>query len=177
MFKMFAGPMIIMQNEMRASVAMNGGAVKSLGKPEVWATMMATWIIPSMLWELVAGRGPDDDEDWLTWAIRVVGLYPMMTMPILRDAGSALEARFLHRRPFDKSPPIIAAAYGAVAQLGELADSDGDVTEIAKALTRLSGFAGMPAGQMLIIEDYLDSVARDKYGPENLQYLIWRKKK
>jgi hypothetical protein len=177
MFKMFAGPMIIMQNEMRASVAMNGGAVKSLGKPEVWATMMATWIIPSMLWELVAGRGPDDDEDWLTWAIRVVGLYPMMTMPILRDVGGALEARFLHRRPFDKSPPITAAAYGAVAQLGELADSDGDVTEIVKALTRLSGFAGMPAGQMLLIEDYLDSVARDEYGPENLQYLIWRKKK
>ena len=46
------------------------------------------WFLPSVLGELVAGRGPDDDEDWWAWMAGEIAVYPAMSLILVRDAVS-----------------------------------------------------------------------------------------
>lgn len=64
------------------------------GKISATAGMVTwLWILPSLLSELIAGRGPDD-EDWDEWALPILGLYPSQSIVGLRDVANALGTKY-----------------------------------------------------------------------------------
>lgn len=176
-FKMFIGPMIIMQNEMRGSVA--GKGAKALISPEVWATMFATWIIPAMLFELAAGRGPGDDEEWWQWALRKVLLYPAQTVPFVREAASAAESAIIGREGITRSNPISDALISVVRSTAKALSDDASMGDITKAFVRTMGtLFGLPSSQAVITGEFLGDVASGEYEPqwpEDLRYLFYRR--
>lgn len=169
-FKMFIGPMIIMQNEMRGSVA--GKGAKAFISPEVWGTMLATWIIPSMLFELAVGRGPGDDEDWYDWALRKTLLYPAQTVPFVREAATAAEAAITGREAQSRSNPISDTLISVVRSVDRAMSDSADMGDITKAFARSIGaLVGLPTGQAIISGQFLVDVANGDYTPEEIQDL------
>lgn len=47
--------------------------------------------VPALLSELLLARGPDDDEEWYTWAVKEQLYYTAGTMPLVRDAAGAIK--------------------------------------------------------------------------------------
>ncbi|KKK99361.1 hypothetical protein LCGC14_2633520, partial [marine sediment metagenome] len=61
--------------------------------PRFAASMFALWFAPAILAELIAGRGPDDDEDFAEWLKRtsyIWVLYPLATVVGVRDIANAM---------------------------------------------------------------------------------------
>lgn len=71
-------------------VASNVARVGPKGIPRFMGSMLFLWFAPSVLSELIAGRGPDDDESWVTWSAKNGILYPTQTVVGLRDVASAM---------------------------------------------------------------------------------------
>lgn len=172
-FKMFIGPMIIMQNEMRGSVA--GKGAKALISPEVWSTMFATWIIPSVLFELFAGRGPGDDEEWWQWALRKILLYPAQTIPFVRDAANAAEEAITGEAKAVRSNPITDTVITMVRAFDKALSEDAEFDDMYKAAARSAGvLLGLPTSQVLVSMDFLVNIDEVE-GFEDLKYLIYKR--
>jgi hypothetical protein len=57
--------------------------------------MSAFWwllFVPAVVEELIRGRGPDEDEEYFAWAAKNLAVYPLQTVPYVRDAAFAAES-------------------------------------------------------------------------------------
>ena len=180
MFKMFIGPMIVMQNELRGSVA--GKGVKAVIAPKVWATALATWILPAVLFELAVGRGPDDgdDLDWWEWALLKILVYPALTVPFIRDGANAIEQMVEGKGAMTRSNPLADLTMLAGKAVHSLFKEDAEMGDYVKSFTRLAGVAfGMPVGQGILIGEFLYgtiSGERPLEEPADVRYLIYKRK-
>jgi hypothetical protein len=187
-FKMFLGPMLIQGNRIRESLGRRG-VIKSW--PQAFGTLMAAWFLPSVLWDLMTGRGPDDDDDDLTneglWALRKIFFYPLLTMPFIRDAASIVERKIAGQFAEPRMTPLADAAY-LVYQAGQTAAEetgdwmDGDEFEagdVLKSSLRASGpLFGIPSNQIDVTGSYLYDLAAGEEQFENLgdlRYLAIRR--
>lgn len=59
--------------------------------PRAVARSIALVVFPAVMGELLAGRGPDDDEDAIWWAARKMLSYPFASMVVIRDLANTLE--------------------------------------------------------------------------------------
>ncbi|MCJ8300625.1 MAG: hypothetical protein MJK13_17055, partial [Pseudomonadales bacterium] len=62
----------------------------NINMPQFAASMFFLWFAPSVLSELVAGRGPDDDEDAALWVAKQVAGYPFQSVVGLRDVANGI---------------------------------------------------------------------------------------
>ena len=167
--KLFLGPMIIMQNEMRGSMISGDKRLQ---------TMLATWLIPAILFEIAVGRGPDDDEEPEEWALRKVLLYPLQTIPLVRDAASVLDAAMSGKPGMSRMNPV-AELLSTIVKSGKKLMSDtadeGDKVQAAAQLTGVAGMPGNAAGQFL---NYVTDVATGRVeveSPIDLRFLFIRR--
>ena len=180
MFKMFIGPMIVLQNELRGSVA--GKGVKAVIAPKVWATALATWILPAVLFELAVGRGPDDgdDLDWWEWALLKILVYPALTVPFIRDGANAIEQMVEGKGAMTRSNPLADLTMLAGKAVHSLFKEDAEMGDYVKSFTRLAGVAfGVPVGQGILIGEFLYgtiSGERPLEEPADVRYLIYKRK-
>ena len=125
-------------------------------------------VLPSVLGELIVGRGPEDDEDEAKWVARKVALYPMMSLPFVRNVGSAVDSGY----GFQVTP----AARGGdefvklLTGLSKLAtDEDVDMQQLVKTGINTAGyFYGLPAGQFNNTAMYLWDLADGDADPEGV---------
>jgi hypothetical protein len=164
--RQFMGPMFVLFGRMNAA-ARGQGASRAAGSRA--ATLLFQVFFAPALFALVAGRWPgedggdEDDElgvnEWSIWLAANTLLFPLQTMPFLRDAGSAAEAALTGNMINPRAAPVSAAA----AQLIRAGDSiwdnvtdddeDGEIDYLA--LTRdVAAFSapivGAPASQTRI---------------------------
>jgi hypothetical protein len=180
---MFLGPMLIMGNRMQEAARLKG-VVKNW--PEAFGTMLATWILPAVLWDLATGRGPEDDEDddlgnEALWAFRKIVLYPFLTVPLLRDVAAVADARMDGKRLDPRANPAVQAAM-LVVEAGEQAYKagqsawEGDDIEsekLVKAALRASGpLVGLPSNQLMTSGEFLHDVMTGEFEPEGVS--DWR---
>lgn len=189
-FKMFLGPMLIQGNRIRESFGRNG-VVKSW--PQAFGTLTAAWFLPAVLWDLMTGRGPDDDDDdgslddAALWSLRKLIFYPFLTMPFLRDAASIVERKIAGQYAEPRMTPLADAGY-LVYQAGQRAwhetgdwmdGDDFEAEKVIKAGLRASGpLFGIPANQIDVTGSYLYDLYTGDDEIENLgdlRYLAIRR--
>lgn len=192
--KLFLGPMVIMNNRIREALTKKG-MIKSW--PEALGALMAAWLLPAVIWDLVTGRGPGDDDDdgnmltdeFLPWALRKIAVYPFMTMPYWRDAVGLVDRKLSGGYAEPRMTPAADAIYMVVKTgmeaANQLSEDDADDSDDAKKLTRaglnVAGpLIGLPTGQIDITGSYIWDAISGEHRPEDaadLRYLIMRRPK
>lgn len=189
-FKLFLGPMLIQGNRIRESFGRRG-VVKNW--PQALGTMTAAWFLPAVIWDLVAGRGPDDDDDdgiaddAALWALRKIFVYPFLTMPFIRDAASIAERKIEGKFAEPRMTPLADAGY-LVFQAGQTAwretgdwmdGDDFEAENVIRSGLRASGpLFGIPSNQIDVTGSYMYDLAtgeEDFEGVGDLRYLAIRR--
>lgn len=189
MFRLFIGPMLIMNNRIRESVTKKG-VIDTW--PEALGTMMAAWFLPAIIFELAVGRGPEEDdepEDWYKWMATKVGMYPMQTIPLVRDIAATAEAQILGEYRQVRAAPIAEAgnavvkAFATTAKEIEAADEieDIDAGKVSKDTLRALGpIFGLPTNQVDVTGSFIFDVMTKEYEPDSpldYRYLLVRRPK
>lgn len=178
-YTQFLGPLIVLQNEMRNAVAMPNGGLgfgpKSLLSPKVFMTYMTTMVVPAVLFELISGRGPDDDDDEsiAEWAAVRALLAPLQMVPMVRDAGAVIES-VLTGEParYSKSNPV-ADIISRVVTLPKKVSKESATTGdwVDASMTAIGIGFGLPTGQAGTTLQFAADVLEGRYEPEGIQDL------
>lgn len=180
-WRLFLGPMIILQNRIRLEFLRHG--IKALVRPESIGKLLAAWIIPSVVYELAVGRGPGDDEDPAEWLLLKILLYPAQMFPFLREASALVETKVRGKYGSYRMDAVSETARSLVELGDAVADystGDDDFERALKAGVRASGpVFGLPATQASITGEYIYDVMTGHYSPENpwegIKYLFVRR--
>jgi hypothetical protein len=128
--------------------------------PRFGASVLSLWFVQAVLSEIIAGRGPDDDEDWGEWAAWELARYPFNGVILARDMANALGPDGFD---FQLSPTAGAFASTVKALKGvgsvpfEMLEDEADLTRgELKSVTEAIGYWGhLPTRQMWITGTYL----------------------
>ena len=136
--------------------------------------MRAWWLIvvPPLLAEMLAGRGPDDDEDWGWWSFRKMLSQSLGPIPLARDLLEPAWAKAVGK-------PSFGYSLSPVQRVGEtFVNTAGDVGRIArgeetKRATRntmeAAGYAtGLVPGQVATATQFLVDVGYGEQDPEGV---------
>jgi hypothetical protein len=161
--------------------------------PRAAARLMALVVFPAIIGELLAGRGPDDDEDEVWWAARKVMLYPMATIPVVRDFSGLTEKWMINVigdgemefAPSYRLSPIVGAIEKVSkipSKIGDVVVGDKEFDDVAWDIFESSGYVlGLPTAQARITGEYLQNLLSGEAEPENaadvLKGLLFRPKK
>ncbi|MGF1877263.1 hypothetical protein L4D77_18315 [Photobacterium frigidiphilum] len=130
------------------------------------ASMFFLWFAPAVLGELVAGRGPGDDEDWDKWALKEISSYPFQTVVFVRDLVNGLGDFGYSASPafdaFEMSVKAVKLPYKAIAPDEEVKRSD------VKAAVLAAGYWGqLPSRQAWITGEYVYDMMTGEEKPED----------
>lgn len=143
------------------------------GIPALAASAFFLWFAPAILSELIAGRGPEDEDEWEAWAAEMIAKYPFMTVVVLRDMVNHGFNKAAGR-PFDfaltpaadafaKPVEAIAGITGDLVQEGEV-----DRQTFKDTVLAVSYWAQLPGRQSWITGEYLFDVMTGKENPESV---------
>ena len=142
-------------------------------------SFLLLYMIPAILTEIAAGRGPDDDEEFLAWSAKQLLMYPMQTVVGMRSIAGAIEGEFSYKAsPAEAAPEAI---YKFIVEVNKALTDDNykfDGKKFAKLSLKTLGYmGGLPLGQAEIsafnVWDYLDGTS----GDYELRDLIFRRQK
>jgi len=147
--------------------------------PRLVARSLVLVILPAVLGELLAGRGPDDEEDKIMWAARKALLYPTTSMPVIRDlvnwqiepALANASGGSLHFQPGYKLSPVVQAIEKVGSLPSKLIDGwtgERPWDDVAWDSLEASGYVfGLPTAQTRITGEYLSDLWTGKATPAN----------
>lgn len=141
--------------------------------PQLMARAWWLIVVPPLLSEMLAGRGPDDDEDWGWWAFRKMLFQMLGPFPLVRDLGEPAWAKAVGKRSFGYSLSPMQRAGDTMVNVA------GDVGQIArgeptKRATRDSleavGYAtGLVPGQLAASTQFLVDVGEGDQDPRTIR--------
>lgn len=171
-------------------------AVQGIGYlPTAVARTIGLVLIPALLGDYLAGRGPDDDEDEVWWAIRKMLLYPVAALPGIRDFSGLMEQKIIALsgegkmdfQPSYQISPIVSAIGKAYNNLVnkpiDVAAGNAEFDEKAAwGMFESAGLVvGLPTAQVRITGGYLADLMSGEAEPENaaelMQGVLFRRKK
>ena len=145
------------------------------GMPRFVADQMFLWFVPAVLGELLAGRGPGDDEEWSAWlkknALSFL-TYPVNAVVGLRDIVGAIGSKF----GYDISP--VGGAFETIVKLGnsglKALDEEKELgrSDLKNALDAVGTWAALPSRQAWITGSYLYDVATDEEQPADVMEFL-----
>ena len=160
-------------------------AVQGIGYlPAAAARLLALVVLPAVLGDLLAARGPDEDEDETWWAIRKILLYPLASVPVVRDFSGYLEAGIISASgegemkfpPSYKLSPVVGAIEKIAktpAKIAGAMDGSKEFDSVAWDTFEASGLIfGLPTGQVRITGEYLEDLLTGDAQPENAAELM-----
>lgn len=155
--------------------------------PRLVARSIALVLLPAVLGDLLAGRGPDDDEDEIWWTARKAVLYPFQSLPVIRDGVNGIDWWLAQQggasgkyRPGYKISPVEDSVRKVTSALGNLADAiDGEETwdDVAWDLFESSGYVfGLPTAQPRITGEYLEDLLTEGDEEITLSEVVFRRR-
>jgi hypothetical protein len=130
-----------------------------------------TAIIASLSQKVITGHGPDTEhgETWAGWIARNEAMYPLSSVPILKDAADAV----MTGRVSSSANPIVRASeqmLNARSAISKAVSGDMSAGQAAETTARAANmFLGMPIDQLFITGDYVrDLSTGDKAKPDDL---------
>jgi hypothetical protein len=134
------------------------------------ASMFALWFVPAVLSEVIAGRGPGEDESWDEYLKRTAylwGLYPTQSVVLLRDVMSAMGPYGYDGSPaldaFEQTARTMRIPVKALDDESEVSRSD-----VKAALLTASYWGHLPGRQMWITGSYLFDWMTGEEQPESI---------
>lgn len=163
--------------------------------PNAVARTIGLVLLPAVLGEMLAGRGPDDDEDDVWWAIRSMALYPIASLPGVRDFSGLIQQKMIKLSgdgkmdfaPSYQLSPIVSAigkAYNNLISkpLDVLTGENEMNADVAWGAFESAGLVvGLPTAQVRVTGSYLTDLLSGDAQPENagqiLRDLLFKRKK
>lgn len=134
--------------------------------PRLLARTMWLYFVPALLSQWLAGRGPDDDEDWGLWALKTIGISALGPIPIVRDIAGAVGSGFDYTlSPLGGLGKSVVNLFTDGKRLW-----DGEETKRAtRDMLEAIGYAtGKVPGQIAASTQFLVDVAYGEQDPEGL---------
>lgn len=127
------------------------------------ASMAVLWFLPAVMSELIAGRGPDEDEeeDTMQWALWKMLRYPFSTVVGVRDIAAAIgpEAYDYELSPVVSAGRSVVESINAIGKAaGEAYRGDGfELTEgeVKQFIMAIGYWGQLPSRQMWITGSYI----------------------
>ena len=115
--------------------------------PHLLARSVFLVIVPAIMADALVGKCKDDDEGWAWWAFRKASLYPMMSLPLVRDIGGALDSGLAYQMsPLARFGELATRLVQDGNKLARGEDVEGRL--MAKRAAELAGYTfGLPLGQ------------------------------
>lgn len=103
--------------------------------PALAASAMWLWFTPALLSELIAGRGPEEDETWGEWAWPTLVMYPFQTVVAVRDMANYAFGEFGYQiTPAQSAPKELVDWFKTVAKAIEKDDHSKVTKQTAETL-------------------------------------------
>lgn len=134
--------------------------------PDLIARSFWLIVVPPLLSELLAGRGPDDDEDWGMWSFQkmLAGLFG--PIPIARDVVNAAQSGFGYS--FTPAARAFETGLNVWTDAGNLWEGD-DTKRATRNVLELSGYTlGLPTGQLASSTQFIVDVSEGEQDPQTI---------
>ena len=134
--------------------------------PDLIARSFWLIVVPPLLSELLAGRGPDDDEDWCMWAFQkmLAGLFG--PIPIARDVVNAAQSGFGYS--FTPAARAFETGLNVKTDAGNIIEGD-DTKRATRNVIELTGYTlGLPVGQLAAAAQFIVDVSEGEQDPEGI---------
>jgi hypothetical protein len=129
-------------------------------------------VVPPLLSEILAGRGPDDDEDWGWWSAKRIITNTLGPIPFARDLANPLWDALSGGKPFDyQLSPLQSAGQSFVVVGKDVGKTvQGKPTKHAVKDTLLAaGYAtGLVPGQLASATQFLVDVGNGDQDPKTM---------
>lgn len=142
--------------------------------PAFAASMVYLWFLPAVLGEVIAGRGPDDDEAWAEWFAKkgaAMAFYPAMTVPVLRDIAGAFDQFGYDPSPafdaFEVTTRVLGDVGNAVASPITGEDVEVERADVKDAVMAVGYWGALPSRQAWITGSYLYDYMTGEESPED----------
>lgn len=138
------------------------------------------WILPAILDDVIKGRGPDDEEEWLPWMAKKAGAYPFQTMVLTRDIVNMMERKFETGRRADYTmSPVVqgveSLANATYAGFKPFMQDEEFTRADAKDVVMATGYmVGLPSRQVWMTSEYLYDYMTGEVQPSNPAEAAWR---
>jgi len=114
-------------------------------------TALMVWFVPSVLSEMLAGRGPDEDEEPIGWAAAQMAVYPFLGVVGVRDFASAVESGFGYQISPAQSAPVSLWRWIQQVQRALDDEKEVDARRLVRSSVQAAGYAtSLPLQQPLI---------------------------
>lgn len=129
--------------------------------------LFGVWIVAAIVGELLAGRGPDDDEGAPEWALKLALVYPFLTVPVVRDLAGAVTSDYGYQ--FSPLAQVAKSTSRVMITARKVASDEADIEKLAADMYRASKYwLGLPVGQIEITGGYLIDLAAGNDEPESI---------
>lgn len=153
-----------------------GRDVRNASIGDAPALLARAWwllVVPPVLAELLAGRGPDDEEDWAAWAFEKMAFSMLGPIPFVRDVAPVAYAKATDDKTFGyRFTPAAGALESVTAIAGDAGNLvEGEETKRAtrNAIETFGYFTGLTTGQMATAAQFLVDVSYEEQDPENVK--------
>ena len=122
--------------------------------------------LPATFTEIMAGRGPDEDEEWWVWATKEITMYPAMSVVGLRDVARFVDGQFGYdMSPAESAPESIFKLLRETLRVATDPEKF-DLEKMGKLVMQAYGYSkGLPLKQVEIslfnIIDYINGTTSD----------------
>lgn len=145
------------------------GSVKDM--PALLARAWWLIVVPPVLAELLAGRGPGEDDDEALWAFEKMMLSLVGPIPLVRDIAPIALARAKDDPTFGyKFTPVSGAGQSLINVVSDVSNViEGEETKRAtrNAIEAVGYFTGLTTGQMAAAAQFLVDVGYGEQEPED----------
>ena len=140
---------------------------------DVPALLARAWwliVVPPVLSQLLAGRGPEDEEDWGAWSFKQMLFQMLGPIPGLRDLAPPVWQAVAGDRPFDYQFTPMQRAFQVLVDTAEDArkifDGKDAKRPVRNALETVGYWTGLVPGQVATSAQFLVDVGTGDQDPE-----------
>lgn len=176
LFTMFYSYFNVLYNRQRTLVR-DARAVRSVGEAmDVLAQSFWLLVVPQLLGQLLTGQGPDDDEDWGSWAARNIFFGLFSGLPWFRDAANTVNNMAGGKGNYGgaKLSPV-QGVWDTLIHTGKdvaslINGDDTSETGIKYAFNSVGLILGLPTGQVGTTSQFLwDALVSGSQNPDGLK--------
>lgn len=144
----------------------DAGMAKAKDVPNLIARSFWLLVVPPLLSELLAGRGPADDEDEAMWAFQKTLVSMFGPIPVARDAANALESGFGYS--FTPAARAVETVLNVAKDAKKVVEGEETKRATRNALEGAGYVLGLPTGQFASAAQFIVNVSEGEQDPESL---------